>query len=356
LGFRNPFGLKIVGDRLFVADNGRGLDRFVQIEAGQDYLWNGEDFSIATKADVTFFPSIGPAQVEYISGGNGLFPAEYENAFYIAASSKNAGLVRVPYDFDANVVSGVPEFFLRYIGPITGLYSGIVTGVALGPDGLYFVPLLPNGAASGTVFKITHDPAVQHPYRPEDISDPSTLLVTQGCLACHSLNGEGGTLAPALDREPLVARLQERLNSPEYLALLDEVDQLEEEPFPAYADAREQVRASEGLEKIRVWIYYRIVEPKFDNPDAQMPKLELTEDQAVAITDYLLSEEIEPAEDTGEEAQPESPSGEEPAQTPPNPIPESWLARLPGLRYRHLPFIFLAGALVGALAVWFYKR
>jgi hypothetical protein len=183
------------------------------------------------------------------------------------------------------------------------------------------------------------------------------LLVTQGCLACHSLNGEGGTLAPVLDREPLVARLQERLNSPEYLALLDEIDQLEEEPFRTYADAREQVRASEGLEKIRVWIYYRIVEPKFDNPDAQMPKLELTEDQAVAITDYLLSEEIEPAEDGGgEEAQPESPSGEEPAEAPVNPIPESWLARLPSLRYRHLPFIFLAGALVGALAVWFYKR
>jgi hypothetical protein len=74
-GFRNPFGLEVVGQRLFVADNGLDLDRFLEVEPGENYLWDGTDWSIGTRADVTFAPDIGPAQIEYYAGGQPYLPA-----------------------------------------------------------------------------------------------------------------------------------------------------------------------------------------------------------------------------------------------------------------------------------------
>jgi len=37
-GFRNPFGLYVDGENVFVGDNGSGLDRFVMVEKGENYL------------------------------------------------------------------------------------------------------------------------------------------------------------------------------------------------------------------------------------------------------------------------------------------------------------------------------
>ncbi|MCH8943606.1 MAG: SsrA-binding protein [Proteobacteria bacterium] len=51
-GFRNPFGLKILEGRVFVADNGPAVDRFLRVTEGTNYLWDGSDFSIGTNADV----------------------------------------------------------------------------------------------------------------------------------------------------------------------------------------------------------------------------------------------------------------------------------------------------------------
>ena len=60
---RNPFGLEAVEGGLYSAENGINMDRFVQVERGQDYLWNGSDESIATGADALFIPAISPVHV-----------------------------------------------------------------------------------------------------------------------------------------------------------------------------------------------------------------------------------------------------------------------------------------------------
>ena len=39
-GLRNPFGLDIVEDQVFVADNGPDVDRFLQVKQGGNYLWD----------------------------------------------------------------------------------------------------------------------------------------------------------------------------------------------------------------------------------------------------------------------------------------------------------------------------
>ena len=127
-------------------------------------------------------------------------------------------------------------------------------------------------------------------------SNPAVLMGTYGCSACHTFNGnDGGIIGPNLDRDALVARLEERLNSQSYVESLRKVDELEIEPFVSYSAARREVENSEGTEKIRTWLYYRILEPTFDNPNAGMPRLGLSNQQARTIADFLagITDDIE---------------------------------------------------------------
>jgi hypothetical protein len=45
------------------------------------------------------------------------------------------------------------------------------------------------------------------------------------------------------------------------------------------------------MERIRTWMIYHIMEPRFDNPNSQMPNLGLTKAQATLLTDYLIGKE-----------------------------------------------------------------
>ena len=289
-GFRNPFGIEIVEDRLFVADNGSALDRFLEIQPGENYLWDGTDWSIGARADVTFSPNIGPAQVDYVPVGAAGLPAESGGGFFIAGSRpESPGVVRLGYRIENGVTPAmpdVPEYFVMYQGDNVQM----VTGVALGPDGLYFVPILPDGGGRSAVLKAYANPTAPHPYLTVNTQDPESLMYLKGCFGCHQLGDEGGTAGPALDPDPLIDRLQTRLHSENYLQLVAEVDQLEREPFTNFAEARAAVLAAEGHERLRLWTIYHIMEPRFDNPNSLMPNLGLTEAQATLIADYLVRE------------------------------------------------------------------
>jgi glucose/arabinose dehydrogenase len=286
-GFRNPFGLKAVGDRIFVADNGSDIDRFVEIQPGEYYFWDGTDWSIGARADVVIAPDIAPVQVDYAPGGFAQLPDPYSQSFFIAASRPDvAGVFRIGYSLEDRQATGVPEFFLRYRGE----NEQVVSGVAVGPDGLYFVPILPDEGGRSAVFKAAYDPDREHPYLMTNIDDPVALMWDKGCFGCHRLGDEGGTAGPALDQQPLVERLEQRLDSEEYIRSLEEVDRLERDPFRKYKEARADVLQAEGKEKLRLWMIYHIMEPRFDNPNSQMPNLGLSRTEAMLITDYLLQE------------------------------------------------------------------
>src|SRR6266498_152543 len=286
-GWRNPFGLKAVGDRIFVADNGSEVDRFAEALAGENYMWDGTDWSIGSHADVALEPTIGPAQLEYNPAGSKALPKEYDQNFFVAASRPDgAGIVRLPYSLDQKRATGVPNYFLRY----QGAAQQIVVGVALGPDGLYFVPTLPDVEGKTSILKVFYDPVHQHPYLLTNITDPELLMSQKGCFGCHELNGKGGTAGPALDQAKMVKQLDNKLNSEDYVQTLHQVDLLDREPFVNYKEARTEVVQAEGQERIRTWMIYHIMEPKFDNPNSLMPNLKLSRTEATAITDYLLQE------------------------------------------------------------------
>ncbi|MGH2582843.1 MAG: PQQ-dependent sugar dehydrogenase, partial [Anaerolineales bacterium] len=288
-GFRNPFGLKMVDGRLFLAENGESLDRFVEVLPGEDYLWDGTDNSIGSRSIATFFPPIGPAQMDFARSDFEPFPPDYRDSFYIAMSSRpRPGIMSLRLKFASNELISVPEPFLTYNGPTDEFSAGVIAALGVGPDGLYFAPVLPSGRSTTAVYKITYDPSNAHPYLPGGSFDAEAMLHNLGCLGCHSLDGLGGTYGPNLDYEDLQARLSERLNSPAYVTRLDEIDEILEEPYASYREERQQVRTLQGINKQKAWLIYHLLEPKFDNPNAAMPNLGLNRAQAEVLATFLL--------------------------------------------------------------------
>jgi hypothetical protein len=293
LGLRNPFGLKMVGDRLFTADNGPGIDRFLEVYKGEDYLYDGTDASIATNAHYVIVPALGPVQLDYYPENSDLFPEAYRNLFYSALSGaveqgKMPGVLTFEYDFEKNKMASVPKRFVLY----QSKEPQIVAGLAFGPDGLYISPLYPNKAGQSFILKITYNPEQASPYTLLQNSDPFLLMKEKGCVGCHTRNdrgGVGGAAGPDLTRDPLVERLMARLNSDAYVQSLAEIDKLDTEPHRSFKEARQEVVAAKGLDRVRVWMKYRIQEPRFDNLYSQMPNMGVSEKEAILITDFLLT-------------------------------------------------------------------
>jgi len=296
-GLRNPFGITFVGERLFATDNGPGVDRFVEIEKGGDYKYDGTDWSIGSKSDVLFAPAVGPVQVTYMDAADTLFPEPLRSRFFVALSGfvgakpgrgmkGEKSVISIPYDWERDEVAGAPQPFLRYRG--RGIQ--LMVGVTRGPDALYVLPLMPTHGADTAVLKIRHEPTREHPWVIGRDEAGRALMVAKGCFGCHSLEGgDTGLPGPSLERDALVARLSKRLSSRAYLDSLDELDLIEAEPFVSFRDERELVRQADGRARLHTWLKFHVIQPKFDNPNSQMPSHDLTEDEASRVADALLA-------------------------------------------------------------------
>ena len=337
-GFRNPFGLEIVDGRVFIADNGPQTDRFLEAREGENYLWDGSERSIGTNASVVLSPGQGVAQIEAYSQSSSSLPTRFEQSFFLVVTGSPVELAKDPpphilnlaYDSELNRLRSVPKTFLRYRGRDTQ----VLTGVGLGPDGLYFVPLLPNREGVSAVFKIAFEPDRGHPFVLERELNPRILYLERGCRGCHSRDKQGdGNIGPNLNRDVLVSRLERRLNSQEYINAIGKIDLLDREPFASFKTARNEVMDAEGLGKIRLWVKNRILEPRFDNPNARMPNLGLSEAEAAAIADFLVMAEAD--DESGG-------------------VVKTVLRALPDpVRLRHLLMSLVAGVVIGVVGLTF---
>jgi glucose/arabinose dehydrogenase len=293
-GLRNPFSLKAIGERLFVVDNGPDVDRFLEVHRGENYLWNGTDWSAGTDALAVLAPAVGAVQMDYSGPGTSHFPPKYQQTFFVASAgemrnpteAKRPGIVSLPYSLSASKLLSVPEFFLGY----RGSSHQMLTGLARGPDGLYVTPLFPDSLGRTAILRVSYDPAHEHPFV-LGRDDPAMAIMGQkGCFGCHALTNvaEGGSVGPRLDRDSLALRLLSRLYSAGYRKSVEETDRLTAEPFRSYRTARHAVLAAEGYDRVRLWLTYRIQEPRFDNAFSQMPNLGLSEKEAASIADFLL--------------------------------------------------------------------
>jgi hypothetical protein len=285
--------LRLVGGRLFAADNGDVIDRFVEVDRGRDYLWNESDWGIGAAAAQVFAPSISPVQLDFCRGSG--LPAAWRNRFYVAVSGQPAasgpdvrltskGVVALDYGLQDRRMRSVPRRLVRY----RGTHRQSVVGLGCGPDGIYFVPLFPDTTGESPVLVARYAPDSSYPYPLSGDKDPLSLMDKNRCLGCHTFRGQGGSVAPALTYDSLIPRLQARLGSGDYRARILAVDSLTAEPFASYRSARAEVLDARGEIRLFTWIRYHLREPKFDNPGAQVPNLGLSAADAASLAQFLI--------------------------------------------------------------------
>ena len=292
LGFRNPFGMRLVSGRVFVADNGGGIDRWLEVAAGGDYLWSGDDAAIATNAKHVFSPGAGLAHVDRLAEDASYVPASLRGQFLVTrvgnplVADRRAAVVLMDYDFERTELRALPAPLLEYRGPGVQMLSA----VAAGPDGIYFAPFMADNARGSAVLRLALDPTRPHATRLERVA-ATELFFQKGCAGCHRLVPgflAGGDRGPALQRDSLREQLRRRLAAPDYLARLDSLDRRTDEPFISSRPARDEVRNASDRERPEVWLRHRILEPRFDDPAAQMPRLGVTNDEATRLATLLL--------------------------------------------------------------------
>jgi hypothetical protein len=227
---------------------------------------------------------------------------------------------------------------LRYNG--SGMQLPV--SVALGPDGLYFIPMLPNKVGQSAIYKIYMDQNTEFPYQIGENMSPQSLIAEYGCRGCHKIEGAGGNFGPVLDNT-LIPRLKDRLNSPEYTEQVAGVDLLTSEPFLGFRDARREILAATGEERVKRWLSSYLLAPSFDDPDVKMPNPGMTPAHAETVAAYLLTSTVDVSDELGALSQ----------------IKFVLAGYIPELRYRHLVFAFILGGvlvLVALMGVIFILR
>ena len=344
-GFRNPFSLKVVDGRVFVADNGLSSDRFLEARKGVDYLWDGSNWSIGVNADFVINPSVGTVQMDYYPEGLEIFPKEYRGRFYLVMGGnlsmpgpgqrEDKSIAMLNYGFKEDKLLTVPKLFMRY----TGDGNQILVGVGIGPDGLYYAPILPDSSGFSSIYKITYDESDAYPNKLDRAVSAEGLLDTRACYGCHVIDQSGwGTAGPRLNRDTLPASILQRLDSPEYRETVKKLDELDIEPYKTFRHARQEVLQKEGIDKVRTWVKFRLLEPRFDNPYSQMPNLGLTDHETTLLADYLIKDDAKASA---------------PETAAPPPLEDA--AGKPGLRY--LVYSFIIGfSLCGILTAIYVSR
>lgn len=158
LGVRNPFGgdLRASDGFVYTVENGPGTDRMAKLVPGADFGWAGFNGNMSIGAILTWTPATGPVDVAFVQpttfGGSG-FPADLQDRAYVSLSgptyatgpqSAAKRIVEIELDATGGLV-GQPVTVARYVGE--GKES--ISGIAAGPDGLYFATLYEELGSSG---------------------------------------------------------------------------------------------------------------------------------------------------------------------------------------------------------------
>ncbi len=273
-----------LGD-FYLAESEANITRVLHLIPGRNYLWDGNPMRLRMNSIVNW-PAGGQPPI--------LLWANYHSAFlpwnqHLLIPEVRTGRIRAIH-LEAGIARSPLQVLLDH-PPSEAAPNGARFPLAWGTDGLYFA--WPNIASNDTISRHTSIFRMIKATGETNTNQESPGLSGQvwfqrlECSSCHRLGGQGGQAGPALDN--LVARLEVRLNSEEYATQLNQVDQLVENPFAQYREARQKLRELEGMAKVEQWIKYRLTEPRFDMPDSQMPNMGLSQEQVDALTQFLVS-------------------------------------------------------------------
>lgn len=289
-GFRNPFGLVWQAGSLHAVENGIDLDRFLPVRPGRDHLWNGTDEALSSVAEIVFPNPFAPVQLDHVPAAAPYMDPGWSGGFVASGyGSKHvpAGVAAFGGAPREGALADPPRYLIEYQGPVGSQHFG---GVAAGPDGLYVTPMLPLDGAPGAVLRLSYDPS--DPHQPQVAkatglfrSPELDTLNDLGCTGCHAVAGTGGGIGPNLDRFGLEWRITEYLNSAAYETALA--------ALPTDGGRRDAARravlAAEDDERTWVWVRELLLDPRFDDPERQMPDLSLSVDAAEAARAELFA-------------------------------------------------------------------
>lgn len=337
MGFRNVFSLKIVDGRVFAAENGLNLDRFLELEAGRDYHYNGTDWAIGMNNAMVFAPAVSPVQMDFAPADYTTFPPTHRERFFLALAgvagapgpsiAGERSVISLEYDLAQHIVRSLPRPLVRY----TGAGMGGIVGMSLGSDGAYFAPIYPDSSGSSPVIRVSYAPDRPHSRIIGTTLTANSLLMDKGCIYCHRIGDRGGAVGPSLDQPPLRQRLTDRLGSADYRREFTASDSLNRQPFTSLASERQGVLAAPPADQPRLWLVNWLMEPRFAKPATAMPTIGLTRPEADVLADYLLSFEPEPAR-------------------------PAWKDRIPESRHRYTAMALVVGLGLGALAMLLLRR
>jgi hypothetical protein len=198
---------------------------------------------------------------------------------------RRKSVVSIGVDFENSRLSDTPRQLMRY----SGSKKQLIVGCAVGHDGLYIAHMFPDAEGVTAILHIDYKPDAPHPRSIEPPQSASEIMRVHQCFGCHQVDHQGfANNAPNLSRDTLADLILQRIDAPEYEQQVKAIDSLTTEPFVQYRTARAEVRAAEGTEKARLWIKYRILEPKFDRTAVAMPNVGLSEREAEIVSTWLV--------------------------------------------------------------------
>lgn len=149
-GVRNPFGgaWRASDGFHYEVENGPSIDRLLKVVRGSNNGWNGTDASMLINAIYNWNPAHAPVNIAFIQpqhfAGSG-FPGDKMDHAFVTESgptwasgpqARGKRIVEFVLDASGNWLSG-PTTLVEYQGPGKASASGL----AAGPDGLYFTDL-----------------------------------------------------------------------------------------------------------------------------------------------------------------------------------------------------------------------
>ena len=309
-GVRNVFDFDFDAEtgRLFAADNGHDIDRFLRIDRGAGYCWNGEWDSMRANALYTWGPpdNVAPTGLTFLKHDS-LGDRTRGNCYLgtygpYAASGANQGKSIVEFMLDRK--NGQLQFRPEHLVQYAGRNMTTVLGLAEGPDGLYFTDFFgeidanlsgDEAQGQGAVWKVVPSSGVDAQVNKltTDLSGLSALergriLFARHCATCHRLSGHGGGEGPELTHAH--TRLNRQLNSPAYVAHVQRLLSSDKAFVVEQHTRLREVMQADGQTRLETWLTHHLQEPRFDNLRAKMPSFaRLPEAERQTIIAYLMT-------------------------------------------------------------------
>jgi cytochrome c2 len=121
------------------------------------------------------------------------------------------------------------------------------------------------------------------PVRPGDVN-AGFETASKKCMLCHSFNGRGGNLAPAMD-EQVKKVLEQIADYPARAAAFKAADPKAYKRSEAIVERL--IAEADPRKRFELWISTYLADPKFDNPQSRMASVNMSPQEIADVLVWL---------------------------------------------------------------------